>query len=327
MTAARKLEVVSNELPEPPYPADLRAKGFTFAIDWELIEQGSTWIKCPPDVRPWLLMLWAKSWTNAPAGTYENDDEIIAAQIGMDFDLFMAKRDRLMRGWKVHADGRLYHETITRLVLDMGERREKDRKRVADWRGKQKSSVVTRDTNERTHQNDTGTVTGTGTGTGTGKATVVVEPAAASAAPAKTSPTTPQPQAPSKAERGKRLPKDWKLPKPWGAWALAQGYAEADIRTEATKFRNYWVAKSGKDATKLDWEATWQNWALSSKAPRAGVALGAAPITVSSGDASRTAAYLAEQARRAEEANSPAAHAAREAAMARLQGKPEGAPA
>lgn len=28
----------------------------------------------------------------------------------------------------------------------------------------------------------------------------------------------------------------------------------------AGKFRNHWVAKSGKDATKIDWYATWQNW-------------------------------------------------------------------
>jgi hypothetical protein len=51
---------------------------------------------------------------------------------------------------------------------------------------------------------------------------------------------------------------------------VSQGYAEADVRIEAKKFRNYWVAKSGKDATKLDWEATWENWMLGSKCQRAG---------------------------------------------------------
>jgi hypothetical protein len=316
---ARKLEVVSNELPDPPYPADLRAKGFTFSIDWELIEQGSTWIKCPLDLRPWLLMLWARSWTNAPAGSYEADDEIIAAQIGMDFDLFMAKRDRLMRGWYPASDGRLYHDTLTSLVLGMSTRREKDRQRVANWRAAQKSGDVTRNTDERSRENDTGTGTGTGTvtGTGTGEAKGDCLPAAAPAAPAPP-PPAPEPPAPpppesSKAERGKRLPKEWKLPQPWGAWALAQGYAELDIRTEATKFRNYWVAKSGKDATKLDWEATWQNWMLGSKAVRAGApAAGDAPITVPSKAADQTAAYLAEEARhRAEVAAAAAARRAK----------------
>jgi hypothetical protein len=31
-------------------------------------------------------------------------------------------------------------------------------------------------------------------------------------------------------------------------------------RAETDKFRDYWSAKAGKDATKLDWVATWRNW-------------------------------------------------------------------
>lgn len=37
---------------------------------------------------------------------------------------------------------------------------------------------------------------------------------------------------------------------------------QAVITSEAEKFRNYWVSKTGKDATKADWPATWQNWIL-----------------------------------------------------------------
>lgn len=29
---------------------------------------------------------------------------------------------------------------------------------------------------------------------------------------------------------------------------------------ELAKFRDYWTAKAGKDAVKLDWDATWRNW-------------------------------------------------------------------
>lgn len=31
-------------------------------------------------------------------------------------------------------------------------------------------------------------------------------------------------------------------------------------RTETDRFVDYWRAKSGKDATKQDWIATWRNW-------------------------------------------------------------------
>jgi hypothetical protein len=29
---------------------------------------------------------------------------------------------------------------------------------------------------------------------------------------------------------------------------------------ETSKFVDYWRAKSGRDATKLDWPGTWRNW-------------------------------------------------------------------
>jgi hypothetical protein len=35
------------------------------------------------------------------------------------------------------------------------------------------------------------------------------------------------------------------------------------------KFCNYWQAKSGKDATKLDWDKTFKNWVLQEKEGKA----------------------------------------------------------
>jgi uncharacterized protein YdaU (DUF1376 family) len=71
--------------------------------------------------------------------------------------------------------------------------------------------------------------------------------------------------APTTTKKGKRLADDWQLPKPWGEWALAEYPAwTADIvRLEAAKFADHWHAKAGKDAVKLDWEATWRTWCRS----------------------------------------------------------------
>jgi hypothetical protein len=76
------------------------------------------------------------------------------------------------------------------------------------------------------------------------------------------------------AKRGSRLPDDWKLPKAWGQWALAEfgGWTAETVRLEAAKFADYWHAKAGNDAAKLDWSATWRNWcrnATPSKAAQA----------------------------------------------------------
>lgn len=45
------------------------------------------------------------------------------------------------------------------------------------------------------------------------------------------------------------------------AWARDR-VPNVDGRVETEKFINYWQAKTGKDATKLDWVATWRNWML-----------------------------------------------------------------
>jgi hypothetical protein len=62
--------------------------------------------------------------------------------------------------------------------------------------------------------------------------------------------------------RGTRLPADWKLPRSWGEWALAEkpGWTSARVIEVADKFRDYWIAKAGRDGSKADWLATWRNW-------------------------------------------------------------------
>lgn len=65
---------------------------------------------------------------------------------------------------------------------------------------------------------------------------------------------------PKKSPRGSRISPDWHLPKAWGEWAVGQGLDELSVRREADRFRDYWLAKAGKDATKTDWLATWRNW-------------------------------------------------------------------
>ncbi len=65
---------------------------------------------------------------------------------------------------------------------------------------------------------------------------------------------------PKKKSVGSRLSAGWLLPKPWGDWAVTEGMANAAVRREADRFRDYWIGKPGKDGVKLDWEATWRNW-------------------------------------------------------------------
>lgn len=68
--------------------------------------------------------------------------------------------------------------------------------------------------------------------------------------------------------KASRLPPNWETPESDIDWARAEGYSLEIIRLEGEKFRDYWHAKGGKDATKLDWHATWRNWLRNSKQPK-----------------------------------------------------------
>ena len=136
------------QLPEPPYPPDTKTKGWRFELDYERALGSDTWALCPPEIRPWLLMLWAEAWRAVPAGTFSNDDQVIAARIGMPLNLFRAHREVLMRKWVLHADGRLYHHVVTERVLSLIGYRNAETERKAAYRSRQRNQedaqIVTR---------------------------------------------------------------------------------------------------------------------------------------------------------------------------------------
>jgi hypothetical protein len=67
----------------------------------------------------------------------------------------------------------------------------------------------------------------------------------------------------SRAKRGQRVPADWQPSSACVSFALERGLTSEQTGIEAEKFKNYWSAKTGNGATKLDWEATWRNWIIS----------------------------------------------------------------
>lgn len=64
-------------------------------------------------------------------------------------------------------------------------------------------------------------------------------------------------QAPKK--KGSRLPEGWEPDDDLLGWAREHAPG-VDVMVETEKFCDYWRAKAGRDAAKLDWRATWRNW-------------------------------------------------------------------
>lgn len=59
--------------------------------------------------------------------------------------------------------------------------------------------------------------------------------------------------------RGTRITEDWTPSDALMDWA-EKDTPNVDVQVETDNFVDYWLAKTGKDATKLDWGRTWQRW-------------------------------------------------------------------
>lgn len=133
----------------PPYIASTKAGGFRFELDCERITQSDTWALADTRQRPLLLMMWFVAWQQVPCGSLPGDDAIIAARIGLLPAEFQQDKSILLRGWEQASDGRLYHGTLTEMVLEMIARKSRETERKANYRKRQKEAQLS-------HGTDTG---------------------------------------------------------------------------------------------------------------------------------------------------------------------------
>lgn len=61
--------------------------------------------------------------------------------------------------------------------------------------------------------------------------------------------------------RGTRLSEEWEVSPEMVRWCLNE-HPNVNGKTETEKFRNYWHAKAGAGARKVDWARTWKNWII-----------------------------------------------------------------
>lgn len=119
------LKAVDTTLPEPPYPPTTKAGAFAFEIEVDRLVASDTWLLLPAEVKPWALMAWVMSWQQVPCGSWPNNDDVIAARLGVDRRWFEVNKGDVMRGWKLHKDGRWYHNVVSQKVLGFMEVRDK----------------------------------------------------------------------------------------------------------------------------------------------------------------------------------------------------------
>lgn len=182
-------------------------------------------------------------------GTVKQAERLVAAGLWV--------RDDDREGFQFHQyaeDGRNFSREV---VL-------KKREQAAEKKRRQREGNGSKSANPQVGESRPG---GTSGGVPEGVPRGVNAPTPLPSTPITTNPPSegaPRKRSARSPRQGTRIPEDFTVTREMAAWAQ-QRRPDVDGRTETERFVNHWTAKTGKDATKLDWNATWRNWILGAK--------------------------------------------------------------
>jgi hypothetical protein len=208
------------------------------------------------------LMLWCRAWKQRPAASLPDDDKINSAFARLPLARFRKLKDAVMHGFVKCSDGRLHHPVLAAEATKAYEkkiafqkRRATDAQRLNNWRKRQLDprrnevgllSEGDAETLDETRFNTRVVADGNGKDRDRDRDRdrYLESP----------------PSVGSKSlKRGTRLAAEWRPnERDWIDAGNLLGSRQAE--NELAKFRDYWPAQPGKNAVKLDWDATWRNW-------------------------------------------------------------------
>lgn len=271
-------------LPDPMVPPEVDLRDFAFMpLDVLRLRDSELASVHDPEVFRAAVLSWCVGWHQVPAASLPDDDVQLARLLGYGRDVKGWQKVRKaggLRGWVPCSDGRIYHPVVSEKARDAwtGKLMQRWRTEAArvkkhnqrhelegaaavrmpefeQWRSlgcpqgqplhvpetggkspKGQAPNVPRETASK------GEGEGQGEGQGQGEGDLKGR------------------EAPQAARRGSRLPPDWEPGEPGMAFAAQQGLTNGRATAELAKFRDFWVAKTGANATKADWQATWRNW-------------------------------------------------------------------
>jgi hypothetical protein len=115
--------VTDTTLPAPLVPAEVDLNGFGFMpMLHHRVMQSTLFAKSTGDEFKAAFALWCASWSEKPAGSLPDDEEML--EFLSRCKTWKKVRARAMHGWIRCSDGRLYHPIIAPLAIDAWERRE-----------------------------------------------------------------------------------------------------------------------------------------------------------------------------------------------------------
>lgn len=122
------------ELPDPLTPGDSDLRDFAFMpLLVARLRRSKAWLiaKRQPELGFYMVNLWTAAWHDFPAGSLEDDDDVLSDLAMCDPRKWERIRDKALHGWVKCSDGRLYHPVVAEQVNDAWANRQGYRERLA----------------------------------------------------------------------------------------------------------------------------------------------------------------------------------------------------
>lgn len=83
------------------------------------LQKSKAWLRCKrqPELAFYMLNLWLRSWHEIPAGTIENDDDVLADAAMCTPDKWDRIKAKVLAGWETTEDGRLQHPVVAEIAV------------------------------------------------------------------------------------------------------------------------------------------------------------------------------------------------------------------
>ncbi len=124
-----------DQLPDPLTPADSDLRSLDYMpLKVAQLRKSRSWLiaKRNPEVGFYMMNLWAAAWHNVPAGSLEDDDDVLADMaMCQSYDRWVELKEVALRGWVKCSDGRLYHRVVAERVNEALTVRQSYRQRLA----------------------------------------------------------------------------------------------------------------------------------------------------------------------------------------------------
>ncbi|MCX5516215.1 DUF1376 domain-containing protein [Kaistia algarum] len=264
-------------LPAPLTPSDCDLRGMPYMpVDIVRLFDSDLYALATGDEFKAAFSLWGRSFLQVPAASIPDDDRILAHLSGAG-TRWKKVRDMVLRGWIKCSDGRLYHPVVAEKALDAWDARSSQRARTEAARAaraaqRQTGAAQRNNVSDRGQTDDvTTSVTELVTGSkGEGELSKEEETSLRSVGAPQSRSDQKTPEKP-KSKTGTRIAPDWSANTDDREFARTLGFGDVGIDRECGRFRDYWIAKPGRDGVKLDWSATFRNW-FRRAAEQAGIA-------------------------------------------------------